>query len=115
MLCEEIVRADQLPDDIYESSITYDSDQSSTSSSTNRDNNSNNNISTTQYKDSKYYKLRPYSKSNNLPKFNSAIALRVISAVMNGMVVMFTTSAAEGKLSDPALVGNYFIILYHNS
>lgn len=40
-----------------------------------------------------------------LPPFSSGAALRVISAVMNSMVVEFASRAEEGSLSDSSLLG----------
>lgn len=76
LLCEEIVRSDQLIDQEYESPIEMNSEFFIKSGQT-----------------------------ISLPSFNCCIALRVISAVMNSMVVMFSLDADKGKLSDPALVG----------
>jgi hypothetical protein len=91
LLCEEIIRSDQLTDQNYESPI---------------DLNQHPMTRTEETSSSQYYHLKPLSSSMaQLPAFNGSIALRVISAVMNSMVVMFSTNAGEGKLSDPALVG----------
>jgi hypothetical protein len=92
LLCEELIRADQLSDQSYESPV-YSGDQNYLYSP-------------------ECYTINP--SVVKLPPFNSSIALRVISAVMNSMVVMFSTNANEGKLSDPALVGFvYFIFFIH--
>lgn len=83
LLCEEIVRSDQLTDETYVSPIGID----------------------------KETLITPMA-SNPLPPFNCCIALRVISAVMNSMVVMFTLNANEGKISDPALVGKKLCFIF---
>ena len=86
LLCEEVTRADQLPDPLYFHPVDIllpEQDPYSCRGS---------------------YHLLP-SVHLKLPPFSGGIALRVISAVMNGMVVEFASQAEEGKLSDSALVG----------
>lgn len=88
LLCEEIVRSDQLSDQEYESPLDLEEEECGMRS----------------HGHEQPYRIKTY-QSIQLPDFNCQIALRVISAVMNSMVVMFSTNAGEGKISDPALVG----------
>ena len=99
LLCEEIVRSDQLSDHEYESPLDLGAEERHGMGSTEQRQNHE------QY----FYRIKS-NKSHHphLPDFNCQIALRVISAVMNSMVVMFSTNAGEGKISDPALVGKKF-------
>ena len=87
LLCEEIVRSDQLSDQEYESPLDLEEEEYGMHSHGHE-----------------LYRIKTH-QSIQLPDFNCHIALRVISAVMNSMVVMFSTNAGEGKISDPALVG----------
>jgi hypothetical protein len=89
LLCEEIVRSDQLTDQEYESPLNLEVVPHGNGQGQGQGN---------------VYHIKKYQPIM-LPEFNCQIALRVISAVMNSMVVMFSTNAMEGKISDPALVG----------
>jgi hypothetical protein len=109
LLCEEIIRSDQLSDHEYESPIDLNPPPLHSSPSMNKEGEIMTAAPSSSPSSSSHsYHLKPLSSSTiQLPLFNGSIALRVISAVMNSMVVMFSTNADQGKLSDPALVGTY--------
>jgi hypothetical protein len=95
LLCEELVRADQLGDKSYIhpiSPLDADADADSAASSTGGGT-------------SGWFRCEILPFPAKLPPFSSGAALRVISAVMNGMVVEFASRAEDGQLSDSSLLG----------
>ena len=93
ILCAELVRADTLPDSVYQPSVPL----------------SHTGISEGHPQGLTIYKPNPVV-GLSIPEFDGRTALRVVSAVMNSMVVKFEESADQGMLSDSALVGEWSLL-----